>query len=78
MEETNEDSLIVAITGLMQTPYWPDFEKAIEERRNGWVEDTNQPLCYQNHAELSATVARINELKWFQDTFTTCRTRIKS
>ena len=78
MEENNEDSLVVAITGLMQTPHWAEFEKAIEERRNQWIEDSSSPQIYQNHAELAHTVARAAELGWLQTIFATCRTRIKS
>lgn len=78
MEEQTEDTLVVAITGLMQTPYWEEFEKAIEDRRNQWLEDTAQPAVYQNHAELTQTVARANELSWLQTIFTSCRARIKS
>ena len=78
MEDQTEDTLVVAITGLMQTPYWDEFEKAIEDRRKQWLEETAVQPVYQNHAELVHISARANELGWLQTIFTSCRARIKS
>ena len=77
MDENTEDTLVVAITGLMQTPYWDEFEKAIEDRRNQWLEETAIQPVYQNHAELVHLSARASELNWLRSIFATCRTRIK-
>lgn len=78
MEDQTEDTLVVAITGLMQTPYWDEFEKAIEDRRNVWLEETAIQAVYQNHAELVHLSARASELNWLRSIFTSCRARIKS
>jgi hypothetical protein len=78
MEEADEDSLMVAVTGLMQTPHWEEFEQAVKDRHNAWLEDTTTPQVYQNHAELASTNARAAELRWFLQTFDTCRSLIKT
>lgn len=70
-----DEALFLSIRGLMDSPHWEVFEKAIRERREQWITDTRAPSIYQNHAELASTSARVAEDDWFLETFDSLRNR---
>lgn len=70
------ENAVVAITALMGTPHWEQFEGFIASRRESWIADTRTPVVYQNHAELVNTNARVAECDWLLEIFDDCRSRI--
>lgn len=63
------DPITQAITGLITSPHWPVFEAAIRDRREQWIADTRGQQIYQNHAELTHTMARVAECDWLLELF---------
>ncbi len=77
-ESDNDLALRLAIASLMENGHWPRFEAAIRERRETWIKDIGSPTIYQNHAELSHTVARIAECDWILELFSASRPKSDS
>lgn len=72
MTESDKDlALRLAVSSLRENGNWPVLEAAIRERRESWLKDIGSPAIYQNHAELSHTVARIAECDWILEIFST-------
>lgn len=73
----NEDQpIMLALSALIVSPHWVTFEQTIKERREQWIADSRSQPIYQNHAELTHTMARVAECDWLLELFDECRKRI--